>query len=248
MTSKSLRHIAIIMDGNNRWAKQRGLSGVAGHKEGAERIRDILSACQELGVEVLTLFAFSSENWKRPRPEVEALLSLFHWYLKREVRELAEKGIRLRVIGDRSRFSASLREAIEQAERSTQSGQTELVIAADYGGRWDITQAARRMAERAAAGELDPASIDEGRLHRHTSLGNLPAPDLLIRTGGEVRISNFLLWHCAYTELYFTPVLWPDFGAEQLKSAADDFYGRQRRFGRTADQLEQRASGGERHA
>lgn len=237
MSSNSLRHIAVIMDGNNRWAKQRGLSGVAGHKVGVERIRDVMSACQELGVEVLTLFAFSSENWKRPSKEVEALMSLFLGYLKQESKELRKKNVRLRVIGDRERFSQRLQKAIATAEEATREGTTTLVIAADYGGHWDIAQAARKLAERVAAGELLASEIDEKALHLHTSLSDLPAPDLLIRTGGEQRISNFLLWQCAYAELYFTPVLWPDFGASDLNLAAQDFSRRQRRFGLTGDQI-----------
>jgi len=237
VSRNSLRHIAIIMDGNNRWAKQRGMSGVAGHKEGAERIRDIMSACQDLEIDVLTLFAFSSENWKRPSKEVEALLSLFQWYLKQEAKELRKKNVRLRVVGNRARFSASLRRSIERAEEQTRDGQTTLVIAADYGGRWDIAQAARQMAERVQDGSLAVSDIDEHSLHRHTSLADLPDPDLLIRTGGEKRVSNFLLWQCAYAELYFSPTLWPDFGAEDLLAAAEDFRRRQRRFGLTSDQL-----------
>lgn len=249
MTSNSLRHIAIIMDGNNRWAKQRGLSGVAGHKAGAERIRDMMTACQDLGVEVLTLFAFSSENWKRPKKEVEALMSLFQWYLKQEVKELRKKNVRLRVVGNRERFSPALQRAIAHGEETTREGSTTLAIAADYGGRWDIANAARRLADRVAAGTLDPSAIDETTLHEQTCLSDLPAPDLLIRTGGEVRISNFLLWQCAYTELYFSKTLWPDFGAEELKAAAEDFHQRQRRFGKTGDQIEAPVRTGEaRHA
>lgn len=229
------------MDGNNRWARQRGMSGAAGHKMGAERIRDVLATCQDLSVETLTLFAFSSENWKRPRKEVDALLSLFHWYLKQESRELRKKGIRLLVVGNRERFSPSLRRAIAQAETETRGGATNLVIAADYGGRWDMAQAARQLAEQVKAGELDPEAINEYSLHQHTSLAGLSDPDLLIRTGGELRISNFLLWQCAYTELYFSPTLWPDFGAEELRAAANDFHQRQRRFGCSGeDRLEPR--------
>lgn len=237
MPSNSLKHIAIIMDGNNRWAKQRGMSGVAGHKVGVERIRDVMSACQDLNVEVLTLFAFSSENWKRPSREVEALMSLFLVYLKQETRELRKKNVRLRVVGNRSRFSQSLQKAIVAAEESTRDGTTTLVIAADYGGRWDIAQAARRLAERVKAGDLAPEDVDEVQLGQHTTLADLPAPDLLIRTGGEQRISNFLLWQCAYAELYFSKTLWPDFGPDDLYVAAENFRSRQRRFGLTGDQL-----------
>ncbi|WP_111640325.1 polyprenyl diphosphate synthase [Marinimicrobium alkaliphilum] len=237
MSDNPLRHIAIIMDGNNRWAKQQGLSGVAGHKVGVERIRDVLSACQELGVEVLTLFAFSSENWKRPRPEVEALMSLFLLYLKQEVKELHKKNIRLKVIGNRSRFSSAIRTAIERAETLTQDGEVTLVIAADYGGQWDIAQAAQALAAEVAAGRLAPEAIDEALLSQRLTTAALPAPDLLIRTGGEVRISNFLLWQSAYTELYFTDTLWPDFGGAALHAAAEDYRRRQRRFGKTTEQI-----------
>lgn len=237
MTSSTLRHIAIIMDGNNRWAKQRGMAGVAGHKVGVERIRDVMSACQELDVEVLTLFAFSSENWRRPPREVEALMSLFLLYLKQESKELRKKRVRLRVIGNRNRFSPSLQKAIAAAEHLTRDGDSTLVIAADYGGRWDIAQAARRLAEQVEAGELSASDINEARLSQHTALADLPEPDLLIRTGGEQRISNFLLWQCTYAELYFTKTLWPDFRGADLHLAAEDFQRRQRRFGLTGDQI-----------
>lgn len=238
MSINSLRHVAIIMDGNNRWAKQQGLSGISGHKAGVERIRDVMSACQELDVQVLTVFAFSSENWKRPGKEVEALMSLFLLYLKQEARELRKKNVRLRVIGNRLRFSASLQKAIAAAEELTREGDTTLVIAADYGGRWDIASAARVLAQRVAQGELSPEAIDEHLLHEHTQLADLPPLDLLIRTGGELRISNFLLWQAAYAELYFTDKFWPDFTGEELHKAATSFYDRQRRFGMTSEQIE----------
>src|SRR5690625_312532 len=225
------------MDGNNRWAKQRGMAGVAGHKVGVERIRDVMTACQELDVEVLTLFAFSSENWRRPPREVEALMSLFLLYLKQESKELRKKRVRLRVIGNRERFSPSLQKAIAAAEHLTRDGDSTLVIAADYGGRWDIAQAARRLAEQVEAGELSASEIDDERLNQYTVLADLPEPDLLIRTGGEQRISNFLLWQCTYAELYFTKTLWPDFRGADLHLAAQDFQQRQRRFGLTGDQV-----------
>src|SRR5690625_1730867 len=225
------------MDGNNRWAKQRGMAGVAGHKVGVERIRDVMTACQELDVEVLTLFAFSSENWRRPPREVEALMSLFLLYLKQESKELRKKRVRLRVIGNRERFSPSLQKAIAAAEHLTRDGDSTLVIAADYGGRWDIAQAARRLAEQVEAGELSASEIDDERLNQYTALADLPEPDLLIRTGGEQRISNFLLWQCTYAELYFTKTLWPDFRGADLHLAAQDFQQRQRRFGLTGDQV-----------
>jgi undecaprenyl diphosphate synthase len=237
MSHSNLRHIAIIMDGNNRWAKARGMPGISGHKVGVERIRDVMNACEELRVEVLTLFAFSSENWQRPPIEVEALMSLFLLYLKNEVKTLKKKGVRLRVIGNRTRFSASIQKAIVEAEALTRDGNMTLVIAADYGGRWDIAQAAQKLALDACEGRLTPAVIDENALHKHTAMADLPPLDLLIRTGGEVRISNFLLWQCAYAELYFSDTLWPDFDAEALKQAALDFHERQRRFGLTGDQI-----------
>ncbi|HEY0894346.1 MAG TPA: polyprenyl diphosphate synthase [Cellvibrio sp.] len=238
MTDNSLRHVAIIMDGNNRWAKQRGMAGVSGHKVGVERIRDVMAACQEVGVEVLTVFAFSSENWRRPPVEVEALMSLFLLYLKNEAKALKKKDVALRVIGNRERFSPSIQKAIAAAEELTRGGKTTLVIAADYGGRWDIAEAAKKLALQVAAGELDPATITEDSLHEHTCLADLPPLDLLIRTGGEVRISNFLLWQCAYAELFFSEKLWPDFDGDELKKAAASFHERQRRFGMTGDQID----------
>lgn len=237
MTTNSLRHVAIIMDGNNRWAKQRGMVGIAGHKAGVERIRDVMSACQELQVEVLTVFAFSSENWQRPPKEVAALMSLFLLYLKQEAKELRKKNVRLQVIGNRARFSPAIQKAIAAAEALTSSGKTTLVIAADYGGRWDIAQAAQVLAQQVAAGSLNADTIDEELLHQHTAMANLPPLDLLIRTGGELRISNFLLWQCAYAELYFSDKLWPDFDGLELHRAAADFHERQRRFGLTGDQV-----------
>ena len=238
MTDNSLRHVAIIMDGNNRWAKQRGMAGVSGHKVGVERIRDVMAACQEVGVEVLTVFAFSSENWRRPPLEVEALMSLFLLYLKNEAKALKKKDVALRVIGNRERFSPSIQKSIAAAEELTRGGKTTLVIAADYGGRWDIAQAAQKMAQQVAAGELDPAEITENSLNQYTSLADLPPLDLLVRTGGEVRISNFLLWQCAYAELFFSDKLWPDFDGNELKKAVNSFHERQRRFGMTGDQID----------
>ena len=237
MTSERLRHVGIIMDGNNRWAKQRGLPGVAGHKAGVERIRDVMQACKARGVEVLTLFAFSSENWQRPPKEVEALMSLFHLYLQREARKLADEGVRLRVIGRRDRFSAKVLKAIEAAEASTAGGATTLVIAADYGGRWDIAEAARKVCEQVARGELSPDAVDEQLLDQHTCLADLPPLDLLVRTSGELRISNFLLWQAAYAELYFCDTLWPDFDETAMHQAVESYFQRQRRFGMTAEQI-----------
>lgn len=241
MTTNRLRHVAIIMDGNNRWARQRSLPGVAGHKAGVERIRDAMRACQKLGVEVLTVFAFSSENWQRPPKEVEALMSLFHLYLQHEAKKLRDEGVRLKVIGRRDRFSAKICSAIDAAENLTATGTTTLVIAADYGGQWDIANAAKIVAEKVRDGELAAEDVTDETFNQFTQLSNLPALDLLIRTGGEVRISNFLLWQAAYTELFFSELYWPDFDEQALCEAADIFYQRQRRFGKSGDQIEEAA-------
>lgn len=237
MSATSLRHIGIIMDGNNRWAKQSGKQGIAGHRAGVERIRDVLKACRGHGVEALTLFAFSSENWRRPPKEVEALMGLFYSYLKKEARLLAKEKVILKVIGNRSRFSDKLLKAIQNAEAIANEGDATLVIAADYGGRWDIVEAAKKAARAVADGNLDVDDIDETLLDDGVSTASLPPLDLLIRTGGELRISNFLLWQAAYAELYFSDLLWPEFGVEALEDAVADFYKRQRRFGRTSEQL-----------
>lgn len=240
MSSEAIRHVAIIMDGNNRWAKREGKQGIAGHRTGVERIRDVLRACLEHRIEVLTLFAFSSENWRRPPKEVNALMGLFYSYLRREARKLAEEGVRLRVIGNRDRFSPKLQKAILDAEAIASEGPRTLVIAADYGGQWDIAEAARKLAKAAVEGAIAPGDIDENMIQQQISTTDLPPLDLLIRTGGEVRISNFLLWQAAYAELYFTPLLWPEFGAAALQDAVNDFYQRQRRFGLTSEQLQRR--------
>lgn len=226
------RHIAIIMDGNGRWAARRGLPPSAGHKAGVERIRDLLSACRDRGVEALTLFAFSSENWQRPPKEVELLMSLFHSYLRKEARRMREEGVRLRVIGRRDRFSPRLQRAIAEAEEITKDGEHgDLVIAADYGGQWDIAQAARALAEEVAAGKRSSESIDEQALGEYVQLADLPPVDLLIRSSGEQRISNFILWQAAYSEFYFTDTLWPDFDEGTLDAAIAAYRQRDRRFG-----------------
>jgi undecaprenyl diphosphate synthase len=225
-------HIAIIMDGNNRWARRRGVAGTAGHSAGMEAIRNVLRACNEHGVKVLTLFAFSSENWGRPRPEVRYLLALFTRYLRNETLELHKDGIRIRFIGERHRFGKRLQNLMLEAEQLTRdNSDTTLVIAADYGGQWDIARAAQRLATRVSNGELASADISPQLLSGQLSLADLPAPDLCIRTGGDHRISNFMLWQFAYSELYFTETLWPDFGAADLALAIEDFSGRERRFG-----------------
>jgi len=233
------KHIAIIMDGNNRWAKARNLPGVAGHKAGVDSVRAVVETCARNGVEVLTLFAFSSENWRRPKDEVGALMRLFLLALQREVRKLHRNNIRLRIIGDRKKFSPVLQQYMQSAEVLT-SGNTRmtLVIAANYGGHWDILQAARRLAELAAQGKILPADIGSDHMQKFISLGDLPPPDLCIRTAGEQRISNFLLWQLAYTEFYFAQEYWPDFRERHLLAAIQEYAGRKRRFGQTDDQVD----------
>ncbi|MEJ2592300.1 MAG: isoprenyl transferase [Candidatus Thiodiazotropha sp.] len=236
------RHIAVIMDGNGRWAQRRGLPRYAGHPVGVEAVRRIVEACVERGIEVLTLFAFSSENWQRPQKEVGLIMDLFIRSLRKEARRLHRNGVKLQIIGDRSAFSDKLQQQIREVESLTADNPgLVLQVAANYGGRWDITQAARRLAQQVADGELEPAQIDESALQGMLSFPNLPEPDLFIRTGGEKRISNFLLWQCAYTELYFTDILWPDFDRAALDAALQDFANRQRRFGRTGDQVRNQA-------
>jgi undecaprenyl diphosphate synthase len=233
------RHVAIIMDGNGRWAKRRGLPRYAGHPAGVEAVRRVVEACVVRQIPVLTLFAFSSENWRRPAKEVNLIMDLFIRSLRKEVRRLDRNQVKLKVIGDRGAFSKKLQNQIAEAELQTASNQGLLLqVAANYGGRWDITQAARRLAESVAAGELSADQVDEQTLAKHLSFADLPEPDLFIRTGGEKRISNFLLWQCAYTELYFTDMLWPDFDDQALEVAIQDYSGRQRRFGRTGEQVQ----------
>ncbi len=226
------RHIAIIMDGNNRWARQRSLPGPAGHRAGVEAIRNVLRGCRDHGVKVLTLFAFSSENWGRPRPEVRYLMALFARYLRNETQELHADGIRIRFIGERDRFPDRIQQLIQSAETLTaDNGETTLVIAADYGGQWDIAAAARRLAERVQAGDISSDAITPDAIDREICLSDLPRPDLCIRTGGDHRVSNFMLWQFAYSELYFTETLWPDFSEADLALAIQDYAGRERRFG-----------------
>ena len=232
------RHVAIIMDGNGRWAVQRGLPRFAGHKAGVDTVRTVVEQCVELGIEVLTLFAFSSENWRRPAQEVGVLMELFMMALKREVKRLKRNNVQLRIIGDCSAFPQKLQTMIESAERTTADcNGLILQVAANYGGRWDITQAARRLAGAVAAGRFAADDIDESRFAGYLALAGSPDPDLFIRTGGEMRISNFMLWQSAYTELYFSKVLWPDFDAEELDRAIAAYRARERRFGMTGEQL-----------
>lgn len=225
------------MDGNNRWARERNLPGTAGHKAGIECLRDMLEGCREHNIEVLTVFAFSSENWQRPAKEVSALMSLFYHYLTSEAKKLQKESIQLRVIGSRARYDDKLLKALEKAESMTSNGERILNIAADYGGRWDITHAAKQLINCVQQGELSLDEIDESHLNAFTALSDLPPLDLLIRTGGEYRISNFLLWQAAYAELYFSDLLWPDFDRQALEQAIASFAHRERRFGFSGDQL-----------
>lgn len=233
------KHVAIIMDGNNRWAKHRLMPGVSGHKAGVAAVRAVVSTAAQQGIKVLSLFAFSSENWRRPEAEVGALMQLFIFVLEREVRKLHKNNIRLRIIGDTSAFSSRIQTLIQEAEALTENNtQMTLVVAANYGGQWDITQAARKLALAVQANEISVDDINEKSLHAYTCISDLPTPDLLIRTGGEQRISNFMLWQTAYSEFYFTDALWPDFKEAEFLQALTAFTQRVRRFGRTDDQLE----------
>jgi undecaprenyl diphosphate synthase len=238
------RHLAIIMDGNGRWAKRRFLPRVAGHRKGVETVRAVIRAAMERGIEYLTLFAFSSENWRRPAEEVSVLMELFMRALEQEVAKLHQNGIRFRVVGDVARFDAAIRERIAAGEELT-AGNTRLTltIAANYGGRWDVAQAARRYYAAHREALAPDAPLDPEGLAPYLAMAYAPEPDLFIRTGGEQRISNFLLWQLAYTELYFTELLWPDFDATALDAAIASYRARERRFGRTSEQLQEAATG-----
>ena len=226
------------MDGNGRWARQRGRARASGHQAGFRTTRDIVEACGRQQIEALTLFAFSSENWNRPQQEVGLLMDLFLRALKSEVSKLCENNVKIRFIGERGKFQAKLQLEMDNAERLTcDNTGLKLAIAVNYGGRWDIVNAARQLAYQVQDGQLLPENIDIDTFSQHVSLSEISEPDLFIRTGGEKRISNYLLWHLAYTELYFTDVLWPDFSEVELANALDFYAGRQRRFGRTGEQL-----------
>ncbi|OKY26384.1 di-trans,poly-cis-decaprenylcistransferase [Thalassotalea sp. PP2-459] len=234
------QHVAIIMDGNGRWAQQRGKSRVVGHKNGVESVRAVVSTARKQGVKALTLFAFSSENWRRPEQEVGVLMDLFMLVLTREVKKLHKNNIRFQVIGDTSKFSSSLQEKITAAEKLTHKNDAMVLsVAANYGGRWDITQAAQKLAIEVQQGNIDVQDITEASIDQYTSLADLPELDLLIRTGGDYRISNFLLWQAAYAEFYFTDILWPDFQEQAFCEALASFSGRERRFGQTGDQVKE---------
>ncbi len=233
------RHVAIIMDGNGRWAERQGKPRVFGHRAGVETVRGIVKQAGQLGIEVITLFAFSSENWRRPRKEVSLLMELFLLALEKEVKKLHRNNVQLRIIGDVSTFPDKICQRIDDAMFLTQNN-TGLVlnIAANYGGQWDVTQAVQQLATQVQNGELQPEEITSQHISERLSLHDLPEPDLFIRTGGEQRISNFLIWQLAYTELYFTPILWPDFNQNEFSKALISFSNRQRRFGRTGEQVE----------
>lgn len=236
------RHVAITMDGNGRWAAAQGVPRAAGHRAGLKPTRMAIQECARRGIEALTLFAFSSENWNRPADEVSSLMTLFVDSLDREIDELHANRVRVRFIGDRKLLAVRLQTRIAAAEQRTAANDgLKLQIAMSYGGRWDIVQAAQELARQCSSGALRPAEIDEPRFAAALELADVPDADLMIRTGGEQRISNFLLWHAAYAELFFTPVLWPEFGLSDLEAALEFFGSRERRFGLTAEQLAKRA-------
>ena len=232
------KHLAVIMDGNGRWAQRRKRPRIIGHRAGARAVATCIDFCLDRGIGALTLFAFSSENWGRPEDEVGGLMKLFLHVLEREIAELHRRGVRIRFIGDRERFSAAIDERMRAAEALTgDNARLALNIAASYGGRQDIARAARSLAEDAVAGRIAAADIDEAAMAARVALADLPPPDLLVRTGGDQRISNFLLWQLAYAELWFTDTLWPDLDAATLQRALDEFSGRERRFGLTGSQV-----------
>ncbi len=239
--SQSLKipnHIAIVMDGNGRWARAKNRPRFMGHKKGVAAVREIVKTCSQLNVECLSLFAFSSENWKRPEEEIKHLMGLFMLALDREAKSLARNNVKLKIIGDLSAFSEKLQQKIRHVEELTaQSTGLNLIVAANYGGRWDITQATKEIGKLIETGKKTSTSITEDDISQQLTTVDFPDPDLFIRTGGEKRISNFLIWQMAYAELYFTDVLWPDFNAEHLNAAIQDYSSRQRRFGKTSEQV-----------
>jgi len=235
------RHIAVIMDGNNRWSRQHNKNGISGHRAGAVTARNLVSSCLKKNIEILTLFVFSSENWLRPKKEVNSLMALFLNVLqKNEINKLHKQNIKIRFIGSRERFTGKLLQLMDNAEKLTENNSGMIVVvAADYGGHWDITNAVRQMVGRVDSGEIVATAIDEAMVQEHIAIGDLPMPDLCIRTGGEQRVSNFLLWQFAYTEFYFTNTYWPDFDDSEFDKALEDYAGRQRRFGKISEQLEE---------
>ncbi|PHS70943.1 MAG: di-trans,poly-cis-decaprenylcistransferase [Methylophaga sp.] len=233
------QHIAIIMDGNGRWAKQRYQPRFMGHRAGVKSVEAIVQHCVKIGVSALSLFAFSSENWRRPSKEVTLLMELFSLALKQQVKRLHKHNIRLHIIGDTSKFSDNLQKQIAYAEQLTKDNTGLIVnVAANYGGRWDITRSVQQLAEKVKSGEIEPEDITEQNIAAGLSTASLTEPDLFIRTGGEQRVSNFLLWQLAYTEFYFTDTLWPDFDSKELDNAISSFCQRERRFGKTSEQIQ----------
>lgn len=238
-TSVVPAHLAVIMDGNGRWARMRGMPRVAGHRKGGDAVRRLIELSRSAGISWLTVFAFSSENWKRPQEEVDRLMELFVQALDKDVKELHANNIRFRVIGNTDVLRPAVKSRILESESLTRSNTGMIfTVALNYGGRWDIGQACRKIAEEISEGTIEPSSVNEEMVERYLSTHGMPEPDLFIRTGGEKRISNFLLWQLAYTELYFSDVLWPDFGEKELQSALDAYASRQRRFGKTGEQIE----------
>ncbi|MGY3570497.1 isoprenyl transferase [Vibrio paucivorans] len=232
------KHIAVIMDGNGRWAKAQGKPRVFGHKNGVAAVRKTISTAAKLGIQAVTLFAFSSENWRRPEEEVGVLMELFISVLSTEVKRLHKNNLRLRIIGEKSRFSSRLQKKIAEAEAKTAQNTGMVInIAANYGGKWDITQAMSALAQKVESGELSSSDINEELITQHLTMSDIPEVDLLIRTSGECRISNFMLWQLAYAEMYFTPIYWPEFGEDSLVEAVTWFVNRERRFGCTGEQI-----------
>lgn len=233
------QHIAVIMDGNGRWAKQRGKPRIYGHRMAVKSVRETISTASRLGIKAITLFAFSSENWKRPEEEVSVLMDLFMAVLTREVKKLHKNNLRLQIIGDKTRFSNALQKKIAAAEELTKANTgTVINVAANYGGKWDITEAVKQVAQQVSDGQLQPQDITESTISRYLSMSDLPDVDLMIRTSGECRISNFMLWQMAYAELYFTDLFWPEFDEQALLDAIAWFINRERRFGCTSEQLQ----------
>ena len=238
-TSAKPKHVVVVMDGNGRWAKKRLMPRTAGHHAGVKSTRKVVEAAVKEGIRALTIFAFSSENWKRPEQEVSSIMELFVSTLQSEVESLHKQKVRVRFIGECSAFSEKLQQKIQAATQLTQDNTgLQLNIAVNYGGRWDVAEACKNIAARVQAGDISVADINAEMVNEHICLSELPEPDLFIRTGGEQRISNFLIWQLAYTELYFTDTLWPDFGSQQFQEALNWFEGRQRRFGKTGEQVE----------
>lgn len=236
--TKLPRHIAVIMDGNGRWAKKKGAMRIFGHRNAVKAVREVTEGCGELGVEFLTLYAFSTENWSRPKEEVEGLMELLVNTLKQEIESLMEKQVKLITIGETSHLPTVCRQNLAQAVEMTKNNtRITVVLALSYSGRWEITQATKSMAQDIKSGKLDPAEVNEGVIENYLQTAGIPDPELLIRTSGEMRISNFLLWQIAYTELYMTPTLWPDFRKENLYEAIWSYQQRERRFGKTSEQL-----------